>query len=67
MLIMELRRCYMNYYDEIKDKIINCEIYSKVRDYSRDRNKLQFLENLIFVLKRKGIKETSFEKNRKYM
>lgn len=31
----------MNYYDEIKDKIINCEIYSKVRDYSRDRNKLQ--------------------------
>jgi len=31
----------MNYYDEIKHKIINCEIYSKVRDYSRDRNKLQ--------------------------
>ena len=28
----------MNYYDEIKNKIINNEIYSKVKDYSKERN-----------------------------
>lgn len=28
----------MNYYDEIKNKIINNEIYVKVKDYSKERN-----------------------------
>ena len=28
----------MNYYNEIKNKIINNEIYSKVKDYSKERN-----------------------------
>ena len=28
----------MNYYEEIKNKIINNEIYSKVKDYSKERN-----------------------------
>ena len=28
----------MNYYDEIKNKIIDNEIYSKVKDYSKERN-----------------------------
>ena len=28
----------MNYYDEIKNKIIDNEIYSKIKDYSKERN-----------------------------
>ena len=28
----------MNYYEEIKNKIINNEIYCKVKDYSKERN-----------------------------
>jgi len=28
----------MNYYEEIKNKIINNEIYFKVKDYSKERN-----------------------------
>ena len=28
----------MNYYEEIKNKIIDNEIYSKVKDYSKERN-----------------------------
>ena len=30
----------MNYYDEIKNKIIDNEIYNKVKDYSKERNKV---------------------------
>ena len=30
----------MNYYNEIKNKLIDNEIYSKVKDYSNERNKV---------------------------
>ena len=30
----------MNYYNEIKNKLINNEIYSKVKDYSKERYKV---------------------------
>ena len=30
----------MNYYNEIKEKLINNEIYSKVKDYSKERHKV---------------------------
>src|SRR5574344_1998199 len=30
----------MNYYDEIKNKIIDNEIYAKVKDYSKERHKV---------------------------
>lgn len=30
----------MNYYDEIKNKIINNELYGRVKDYSKERNKV---------------------------
>ena len=30
----------MNYYDEIKNKLVGNEIYSKVKDYSKERYKL---------------------------
>ena len=30
----------MNYYNEIKNKIIDNEIYSKVKDYSKERHRV---------------------------
>ena len=30
----------VNYYNEIKNKIIDNEVYAKVKDYSRERNKV---------------------------
>lgn len=30
----------MNYYNEIKNKLIDNEIYKKVKDYSKNRNDL---------------------------
>ena len=30
----------MNYYDEIKQKLLKNEIYAKVKDYSKERNKV---------------------------
>ena len=29
----------MNYYNEIKNKLLDNEIYSKVKDYSKERHK----------------------------
>ena len=31
---------FINYYDEIKNKLIDNEIYNKVKDYSKERNKV---------------------------
>ena len=30
----------MNYYDEIKNKLINNEVYTKAKDYSKERHTL---------------------------
>lgn len=30
----------MNYYNEIKNKIIDNEVYSKIKDYSKERHKV---------------------------
>ena len=30
----------MNYYNEIKNKLIDNELYSKVKDYSKERHKV---------------------------
>ncbi len=30
----------MNYYNEIKNKLIDNEIYAKVKDYSKERNRV---------------------------
>ena len=30
----------MNYYNEIKEKLINNEIYGKIKDYSKERNRV---------------------------
>ena len=40
----------MNYYNEIKNKIIANEIYSKVKDYSKERHKdIKLLHTLKLV------------------
>lgn len=31
----------MNYYNEIKEILLKSEIYDRVRDYSKDRNKVK--------------------------
>ena len=31
----------MNYYNEIKEKLIKSEIYDRVKDYSKDKNKVK--------------------------
>lgn len=31
----------MNYYNEIKEKLLKSEIYDRVREYSKDRNKVK--------------------------
>ena len=31
----------MNYYNEIKEILLKSEIYDKVKDYSKDRNKVK--------------------------
>ena len=36
----------MNYYNEIKNKLINNEIYKKVKDYSKNRNELDTYYNI---------------------
>ena len=30
----------MNYYEEIKEKLLKSEIYDRAKDYSKDRNKV---------------------------
>lgn len=30
----------MNYYNEIKEKLLESEVYDRVKDYSKDRNKV---------------------------
>lgn len=30
----------MNYYDEIKDNLLKSEIYDRVHDYAKDKNKV---------------------------
>ncbi len=36
----------MNYYNEIKEQLINNEVYKKVKDYSKNRNELEIYYNV---------------------
>ena len=41
----------MNYYNEIKEKLIKSEIYDRVKDYSKDRYKVSvYFENWVGVI-----------------
>ena len=35
---MTKKENYMNYYNEIKNKLIDNEIYGRIKDYSKERN-----------------------------
>ena len=36
----------MNYYNEIKEQLLNNEVYKKVKDYSKNRNELETYYNV---------------------
>lgn len=52
----------MNYYNEIKNELINNEIYKKVKDYSKNRNDLMTYYNVGGLL----IRAQGGEKRAKY-
>ena len=41
----------MNYYNEIKEQLIRSKIYDKVKDYSKERNRVKayFEKNLVAI------------------
>ena len=70
----------MNYYDEIKSKLIDNEIYSKVKDYSKERQRVityfeigrllneagsKYGENIIDEYSKKLVKEVGKKYNRR--
>ena len=40
----------MNYYNEIKEKLIKSEIYDKSKEYSKDRHKVGVYFEIVIVL-----------------
>ena len=44
----------MNYYNEIKEKLIKSEIYDKAKDYSKDRNKVNVYFEIGKLLSKAG-------------
>ena len=36
----------MNYYNEIKEQLLNNEVYKKVKDYSKNKNELETYYNV---------------------
>ena len=37
---------YMNYYESIKEQLVNNEVYKRVKDYSKNRNELETYYNV---------------------
>lgn len=44
----------MNYYNEIKNELINNEVYKKAKDYSKNRNDLNTYYNVGKLLSEAG-------------
>ena len=44
----------MNYYDEIKQELVNNEVYKKVKDYSKNRSDLRTYYNVGKLLSEAG-------------
>ena len=44
----------MNYYNEIKEKLIKSEIYDRAKDYSKDRNKVNVYYEIGKLLSKAG-------------
>ena len=53
----------MNYYNEIKQELINNEVYKKVKDYSKNRSDLNTYYNVgkLLVEAQGGRKELNME------
>lgn len=39
-MLEKLQKTKINYYEEIKQKLIDNEIYERVKDYSKERNRV---------------------------
>ena len=39
----------MNYYEQIKDNLLQSEIYDKAKDYAKDRNKVKVYVEIVIV------------------
>ena len=50
----KVRRCNMNYYNEIKTEILNNEIIKRVKDYSKSRSDLRTYYNVGRLLSEVG-------------
>ena len=37
-MYVKYEEVFMNYYDKIKEELINNEVYKRVKDYSKNRN-----------------------------
>ena len=49
----------MNYYNEIKNKLIDDEVYSKVKDYSKEKHKvITYFELVNYLMKQVANMET---------
>ena len=46
----------MNYYNKIKNKLIDNEIYEKVKDYSKERNRVKTYFEIVRLLNEVGSK-----------
>ena len=46
----------MNYYNKIKNKLIDNEIYEKVKDYSKERNRVKTYFDIVRLLNEVGSK-----------
>lgn len=44
----------MDYYNEIKEKLLKSEIYDRVKDYSKDRNKVNVYFKIEKLLSKAG-------------
>lgn len=44
----------MNYYNEIKEKLLQSEIYDRAKDYSKDRNKVNVYFEIGKILSKAG-------------
>lgn len=55
-IIATLRKgiIHMNYYNEIKNELINNEVYKKAKDYSKNRNDLNTYYNVGKLLSEAG-------------
>ena len=48
------RQYYMNYYNEIKQELVNNEVYKKIKDYYKNRNDLKTYYNVRKLLSEAG-------------